>query len=562
MPLTNSKELSIELLLQELLGIEIERDLRGELITMKRIRTTITVTIIIAALLITSIPVFAFSQNESRSVERFFIETQLLKGDGTGYGLEKTATRLEGIIILIRMMGKEAEAQAMKDLPCRFADVPDWAKGYVNYADTENISKGVSDTRFGVGDKMTADQYNTLLLRVLGYDDSRGDFQWDDSVDKAEELAILPEDMAGLYMRSKNYTKGNLMETSFCYLEANYKDRAETLIGSLIETGVIADELAEKYGLDVEGWGSLTTGFGEEDYLVFQISDSTLTITGTSEDRNKTYLLVHVIDTDTEVKKADGVGHLNSDGQYDIDISLGRLADGEYYVDVYGNDERYNYYTSSVLSSVILKKADDELFFKASPAYGQNLRIHNGNQPDTSDYEMTPNTRSTKEFVTAISDLAEELTGGITNDYEKLQAIHDWVAEEIYYDKDFLNGKTKRTNINSIAVLNNRYAVCSGYANLTNDLLAAAGIPSRQVIGYALGITGADNWDDVDLLNVDPNHVWNEVYIDGRWIIVDATWDSSNKYEGEKFTDGEGISQLYFDATMPFFSNTHKATLP
>lgn len=516
----------------------------------------------IAALLITSIPVFAFSQNESRSVERFFIETQLLKGDGTGYGLEKTASRLEGIIILIRLMGKEAEAQAMKDLPCRFADVPDWAKGYVNYADSENISKGVSDTRFGVSDKMTAVQYNTLLLRVLGYDDTRGDFQWNASVDKAEELAILSEDMAGMYTRSKNYTKGDLMETSFCYLEANYKEQEETLIGRLIETGVIADALAEKYGLDVEGWDSLTTGFGDDDYLNFRISGSTLTITGTSEDKNKTYLLVRVIDIDTEAKKTDGVGRIGSDGQYDIDLSLGRLANGKYYVDVYGNHERYNYYTSSILSGVILKKTDDSLFFEASPAYGQNLRIYNGNQLEASDYEMTPNTRSTSEFVTAISELAEEITGSIAGDYEKLQAIHDWVAKEIYYDKDFLNGKTKRTNINSIAVLNNRYAVCSGYANLTNDLLAAAGIPSRQVIGYALGITSEVGWDDVDLQNVDPNHVWNEVYIDGRWIIIDATWDSSNKYEGGEFTDGEGISQLYFDVTMPFFSNTHKAILP
>jgi len=529
---------------------------------MKRIRTTIIVTIMMAALLITSIPVFAFSQNESRSVERFFIETQLLKGDGTGYGLDKTASRLEGIIILIRLMGKEADAQAMKDLPSRFTDVPDWAKGYVNYTDSENISKGVSDTRFGVSDKMTAVQYNTLLLRVLGYDDSRGDFQWDASVDKAEELSILPEDMAGLYTRSKTYTKGDLMETSFCYLEANYKAQEETLIGRLIATGVIADALAGKYGLDVEGWDSLTTGFRDNDYLNFQVSGSTLTIGGTSEDKNKTYLLVRVVDTDTEVKKADGVGRIGSDGRYDIDLSLGRLAEGEYYVDVYGNDERYNFYNSIVLSNVILKKTDEGLFLKASPAYGQNLRIYNGNRPDATDYEMTPNTRSMNEFVKAISDLEAEITSGIADDYGKLQAIHDWVAEEIYYDKDFLNGKTKRTNINSIAVLDGRYAVCSGYANLTNDLLAAAGIPSRQVIGYALGITSEGGWDDVDQRNVDPNHVWNEVYIDGRWIIVDATWDSSNKYEGGIFTDGEGISQLYFDVTIPFFSNTHKAILP
>lgn len=529
---------------------------------MKKNRTTILVAIVIVALMITSMPVFAFSRNESRSVERFFIDTKLLKGDGTGYGLEKTASRLEGIIILLRLMGKETEALAMQELPCRFADVPDWAKGYVNYADTENISKGISDTRFGVGDKMTADQYNTLLLRVLGYDDSRGDFQWDDSVNKAADLSILPDDMAEAYIRSGSYTKGDLLETSFCYLEADCQDREQTLIGELIETGVISDALAENYGLDVEGWDSLTTGFDEEDYLNFLISDDALTITGTSDDRNKTYLLVRVTDTDTEVKKAETVSRMDSDGRYEIALSVERLPVGEYYVDVYGNDERYNYYTSSVLSTVILKKTKDGLSFGASPVYGQNLRIYNGNQPEASDYEMTPNTRATDKFVSAIVNLEEEITGGMEDDYTKLQAIHDWVAGEIYYDHDFLNGKTDQTNINSIAVLNNRYAVCSGYANLTQDLLAAAGIPNRQVIGYALGVTSEGSWDVLDLRNMEPNHVWNEALIDGRWIIVDTTWDSSNDYEDGKFTEGEGVSRLYFDVTMPFFSYKHRTMLP
>ncbi|HVI39356.1 MAG TPA: transglutaminase domain-containing protein [Anaerovoracaceae bacterium] len=529
---------------------------------MKKIKTLITITVVIAALFSTSIPVFAFSQNESRSVENFFIDTQLLKGDGTGYGLEKAANRLEGIIILVRLMGKEADAQQMKSLPCQFTDVPDWAKGYVNYAYAENISKGVSDTRFGVNDKMTASQYNTLLLRVLGYDDSLGDFQWEHSVNKAEELSVLPNDMAEEYIWDEVYTKGDLMETSFCYLEADLKDQKQTLIDTLIETNVISDELAEKYGLDVEGWDSITTGLGADDYLNFQLSDSELTITGTSEDKNKTYLLVRVINTDTKVKKADQAGRMNGESGYNLHLALGSLPKGEYYVDVYGNDEKYHYYTSTVLSSLILKKTENDMYFEAAPVYGQNLRIHNGNQLEDLDSEMTPSTKSTEEYITAISDLSGEITGGISDDYEKVQAIHDWVAENIYYDKDFLNGKTKRTNIKSISVLNNRYAVCSGYANLTNDLLAAAGIPSREVLGYALGVSDVDSWDEVDLQSVEPNHVWNEAYVGGRWIIVDTTWDSSNTYEGEKFTEGEGASQLYFDVTVPFLSNTHKVIIP
>lgn len=529
---------------------------------MKRIKAMVIAMIMAAALLSTSIPAFAFSENESRSVQNFFIDTQLLKGDGTSYGLEKTASRLEGIIILIRLMGKEAEAQGMQDLPCQFTDVPVWAKGYVNYAFSENISKGVSDTRFGVYDRMTAYQYNTLLLRVLGYDDSQGDFQWDDSVDKAEELSILPEEMAEFYTRSGAYTKGDLMETSFCYLEANYKDQERSLIDMLVETGVITKDLAGKYGIGIEGWRSITTGFAEDDYLSFELTGNELTITGTSEDENKTYLLVQVNNVETGVKRADAVGRMDSDSRYDVSLSLGRLPVGEYYVDVYGNDERYDYYTSIVLSGVILKKTDSDLYFEAAPVFGQNLRIHDGNERNELDQQMTSSTKSTAEFTEAVNSLAEEITAGIEDDYEKVQAIHDWIAGEIYYDKDYLNGKTKRTNINSIAVLNNKYAVCSGYSNLLHDLLVASGIPDRQVIGFALGVTSDGGWDDMDLKEIEPNHVWNEAYVDGRWVIIDATWDSSNKYEGGTFTEGEGVSQLYFDVSVPFLSNSHMSMIP
>ncbi|HWQ78346.1 MAG TPA: transglutaminase domain-containing protein [Anaerovoracaceae bacterium] len=528
---------------------------------MKRIQKLIIAITIIISLLASGVPAFAFSPDESRSAGNFFIETGLLKGDGSGYGLENTASRLEGIILLIRLMGKEAEALGMNGLPCRFTDVPDWAKGYVNYADENGISRGVGDTRFGVTDKMTAEQYNTLLLRILGYDDSRGDFQWSRSLTKAIELSILSSDMAQGYIWDGSYTKGDLMDTSFCYLEADFKDQEQTLIGMLTETGVVSKELAEKYGLGVEGWDSVTTGFYEEDHLKFDISDDVLTVTGTSGNEGKTYLLIHIKDMDTGAEKAEKIGKIGAGGRYAISLSLARLSKGEYYVDVYGNSERYNYYTSVVLESLILKKTEDDLYFEASPVYGRNLRIFNGSQPAASDLTMTPSTRSSKESIAAISALAEEITGGLNRDYEKTRAIHDWVSKEIYYDRDYLNGKTKETNINSIAVLNNRYAVCSGYSNLTADLLVAVGIPNRQVMGYALGVTDEDSWEEVDLRNEEPNHVWNEVYIDGRWVIIDTTWDSANKYEEGKFNDGD-VSMLFFDVTVPFLSNTHRIIIP
>lgn len=527
---------------------------------MKRIREIAVITIVIVTLLTSAIPAYAFGDNESRSIESFFIESDLLRGDGSSYGFEKTPTRMEGVIILIRLLGKEAEAQQMQSLPCRFLDVPAWAAGYANYAYAENISKGVSETLFGTNDLMTAQQFNTLLLRTIGYDDSRDDFRWDNAVDKAYDLKILPVDLAERYERRTVYSKRDLMETAFCYLEAEYKDQDATLIGSLIDSGVIPGDLAGDYGLAVDKWDSITTNINEDEYSRFDLHGDTLYISGKTTDDNKKFILAMAKNKETGVKKADTVKAADQNGEYELSLSLGALPKGEYYIDLYSNDERYNYYKSFVLSDIVMKVTENGTYFVPSPIYGQNLRIHKGNEAEEQDNVLTLETRSSLLSTDTVNDLAAEITESCGSDYEKIQAIHDWVADNVYYDKDYFKGKTKSANIDTMSVLQNRYAVCSGYANLTKDLISASGIPCKRVVGFALGISAEDSWEDVNLSKVSLNHVWNEAYVDDRWIVIDTTWDSGNVYEDGKFTGDKEASRLYFDVTMQFLSNTHMSS--
>lgn len=527
---------------------------------MRNIKASIIVVILIAALLGTSVPAFAFSANESRSVESFFIETELLKGDGRNYGLDKPPTRMEGIIILIRLLGKEAEAQQLQASPSRFLDVPDWAAGYANYADAEGISKGIGNSRFGTGDLMTAQQFHTLLLRVIGYDDSRGDFSWNSAVDKAESLGILPGDLADRYEdRNYTYSKRDLVETSFCFLQANYKEGDGTLIGMLVESGVISGELAGAYGLNQVRWDSISTNLSDEEYYAFQLRNSTLTVTGSSDKADRKWLLVLIRSKETGAERLRKFDSRNPDGEYDISLSLTNLPKGEYYVDLYSNNEKYNQYKSFILSSLTLKAEGNDIYFVPAPVYGDNLRYHKGNRIETKDEAMTLMTRADRETADRIRKLSDEITKDSKNDYEKIRAIHDWVADYVYYDRDYLNGKKSTTNLTSKSVLDSRYAVCSGYSYLTKDLITAAGIPCKVIVGYALGIDRSkDDWEDVNLRGLEPNHAWNEAYVDGRWVIIDTTWDSSNIYEGGEFTKGESISHIYFDSTVKYFSNTHK----
>lgn len=527
---------------------------------MKMLRRTISIMIAAMTLFSSAVPAMAFNSNESRSIENFFIEAKLLKGNGTSYEMEKTTTRIEGIVILIRLLGKEEEAQQMKALPCRFSDVPAWAAGYANYADSYNISKGVSTNSFGTNAPMTAQQFNTLLLRVIGYDDSQGDFQWSTAVDKAHELDILPDDMAYVYGTGAPYTKKDLIATSFAYLEAKNKTAETTLIDRLIGAGTISENLADEYGLSVKKWYNLTTNGESGENFQFAIDGKQLSVTGNSTDQDKEWVAVLLKDKATNAEKWREIQQRGQNGTFDFKVSLKGLAEGEYYIDLYINDEKYHYYSSYILSSIVLKIKDDDCYFPASPAYGSNLRIYKGNQLEAQDSRMNVLTGANKEASAEITDLAAKITADCKSDYEKIKAIHDWVSANLYYDKDYFGGKTRTTNIYTDAVLESRYAVCSGYANLTKDLISAAGIPCKQIFGFALDTSAGEGWKNVDLSDAAPNHVWNEAYVNGRWVVIDTTWDSSNRYEGGKFTEGERVSELYFDPTIPFFSETHKAT--
>ena len=119
----------------------------------------------------------------------------------------------------------------------------------------------------------------------------------------------------------------------------------------------------------------------------------------------------------------------------------------------------------------------------------------------------------TQSVSMAIRELAESIVDGIDDTYERVRAIHDWVAGNIVYDvAGARNGRPGSGD--AITTLRRREAVCLGYSNLTAALLRAAGYRVWVVIG------SADN--GVSVLR----HAWNEVEVDGRILSIDATWDA------------------------------------
>lgn len=162
-----------------------------------------------------------------------------------------------------------------------------------------------------------------------------------------------------------------------------------------------------------------------------------------------------------------------------------------------------------------------------------------------------------KEELAEYEKILDEILSGRENldDYEKAFLISQYISDKIYYDYDALRAGNYKEGSAYEAYLSEK-AVCQGYAALTEVLLRLANIPVRQTIGYGLGGSGieAESWDSVGDTS---NHVWNEAFINDRWIIIDSTWNSRNRYENGEYKKFDNLTS-YFDQTLEFFSENYR----
>lgn len=155
----------------------------------------------------------------------------------------------------------------------------------------------------------------------------------------------------------------------------------------------------------------------------------------------------------------------------------------------------------------------------------------------------------------AIINLARRITRNCRSDYEMARAVHDWVARNIYYDYDALASTPNSYPKGAMDVLMSSKTLCGGFANLSAALLRSLGIPCRAVAGY-----GANDgvWTNENI-NADPNHAWNEVYIEGRWMIMDVAWDCEMSFRNGVHERGTGLrDRRYFDPSLESFSIDHR----
>lgn len=121
----------------------------------------------------------------------------------------------------------------------------------------------------------------------------------------------------------------------------------------------------------------------------------------------------------------------------------------------------------------------------------------------------------------SVAELAQLLNQYATTDLEKARLIYSWITHNISYDVEALNNLFNNNiypDVSTHNVLINRSTICSGYANLYQQLAEKMGLKSIVILGYAKGVNYAVGEDN------EVNHGWNGVKIDGKWYLVDPTW--------------------------------------
>ncbi|MDR1573653.1 MAG: hypothetical protein LBS24_05040, partial [Clostridiales Family XIII bacterium] len=245
-------------------------------------------------------------------------------------------------------------------------------------------------------------------------------------------------------------------------------------------------------------------------------------------------------------------------------VDMTGLPDGLYTVDFYHSDKRQATYTSYFEGNDVQLRVEGGEGTLITPImYERNTAFYEAGRTDIAALSayLTP-TYGVQSDDPAVLSLAAELTEGLRDDYEKARAIHDFVAANLWYDEDAARSGRPSSDNTALGALRLGRAVCEGYAKLNAALLRAAGIPAKFVYGYALGVNG-DEWPSKVLNPDDSNHAWNEAFIDGRWVIIDATWDSGNRYAQGRKTESAGVrTYRYFDAAPEAFAADHATTDP
>ncbi len=197
-----------------------------------------------------SLPISASDSSALEKAEALY-SLGLFKGSDSGYELERQATRGEAAVMLIRVLGQDEKSKAQQ-YSHPFTDIPSGARAWAGYQIAwlyeNNLVNGIGGAKYGFYESITDQQFITMLLRALGYSDSRGDFKYTDAAGFAVSINMIDENYKAS-INGKALCRGDMVELIYAALKTNTKYSRYTLARKLCRAHVFSEDDAVKAGI-------------------------------------------------------------------------------------------------------------------------------------------------------------------------------------------------------------------------------------------------------------------------------------------------------------------------
>ena len=255
----------------------------------------------------------------------------LFQGTEQGYALDREPTRAEAAAMLVRLLGKETEAQKLT-YTAPFTDLQDWQKPYVQYLYDNGLANGTSASAFSPSRPCTAQMYAAFLLRALGYTDP-ADFTYENAVAAAKEQGVYDTGV----IDTQNFLRDDVAAASYTALSVSPKNENDTLLDKLAEEESVDASAAKPYQTLFANYKAYCTATaGMKDLMHFSVNSEFQSPVNVSRD-GKTIMQVQtnettVFDRAANELRTDRKITLSASGVEDKQLlAASRLTDGVLY---------------------------------------------------------------------------------------------------------------------------------------------------------------------------------------------------------------------------------------
>ena len=224
---------------------------------MRNLKKLFAVVMVVAMLASIMVPALAADGVQYEAEAEMLKDLGLFKGTNKGFELEGELTREQALALMIRVMGLEAEVEAMSEAEvaeqmAKVVDpetVTDWAKPYVAYAIKHQLTDGIDakikpNVKFAGQLTITGKEFINFMLKGMGYDMTG---KWDEVLAFAAEAGMLSASQAVNFGNIAVLKRDHAVAIMASALNGTTADGI-TLAEALVKAGAVDEDKMIEYG--------------------------------------------------------------------------------------------------------------------------------------------------------------------------------------------------------------------------------------------------------------------------------------------------------------------------